>query len=217
MESHTDMSIDPLTEMRMCNHIISTDPPQSHKDFATKCLELLPTDLLAEYDDFKDDTDYGSVNDLLDYLYNLQQDFSKCYSYELSFDYPHDYFDFYAQLLDGREKVEREIARIEGAREHYELNLAILYDQFLIEAAQRHGAIGGNGFNIFENIDQDVVEAAKQLKAMAESKWSPGMALLNPRYLFEIAKFWRTLGGKDDRIPIERVWEWVAGSPLRME
>ncbi len=217
MESHTDMIIAPLTKMKMCNHIISTDPPQSDRDFAVKCLELLSTDLLAEYDDFKADSNYGSVTDLLNYLQNLHQDLSKCYSHELSFDSPGEYLDLYAKLLDGREKIEREIARVEGATQNFELNLAILYEQFLIKAAHRHGVNGGDTFNIFEFIDQDVVEAARELRARVEYNWTPGMALLNPRYLFEIAKFWRTLGGKDDRIAIERVWEFVAGSPLRME
>lgn len=212
MESYTDMIIDPLTEMKMCNYIITTDPPQSHKDFATKCLELLPKDLLAEYDDFKDSTNYGSVDDLLDYLHNLQESFSNCYNHELPFDTPQDYFGLYAQLLDGREAVAREITRIEEARQQYELNLAILYERFLIKAAQRHAAIDGNAFNTFYNIDQDVVEASKELRDMLGDDWTPSLAQ-NPRYLFEIAKFWRTFGGKDDRIPIERVWEWSRDRP----
>lgn len=212
MESHTNMRIDPLTAMKMCNHIISTDSPQSDRDFATKYLELLPTDLLTEYDDVKDGTNYASVTDRLDRLYKLGQDFFNCYTYELSFDSPTEYLDFYAQLLDGREKIEREINRILGATQHYVLNLAILYDQFLIKVKQRREASG-----IVENIDQDVWEAVLDLRRTARSTWEPGMAVLNPRYLFEIAQFWRTLGGQDDRIPIERVWEWVAGSPLRME
>lgn len=179
------------------------------------CLELLATDLLADYDDFKD-TNYGSVTDLLDYLLNHEQDFLKCCNYELPFDVPADYFDFYAKLVDGREKTEREIARVEGATQDFELNLAILYEQFLLQAAERHGDNQDDASNIFENIDQDVIAAATELRAMAQQYWTPGMALRNPRYLFDIAKFWRTLGGKDDRIAIERVWEWVAGSPLRM-
>lgn len=214
MESHTDMRIDPLTAMKLCNHIITTDSPQNDRDLATKYLKLLPTDLLAEYDDFKDSTNHGSVTDLLHYLYNLGQEFFNCYNYELSFDSPAEYLDFYAQLLDGREKIEREIARIMEATQHYEFNLAILYDQFLIKAAPKSD---GNGPNGFESIDQYVWEAVWDLRPTAKLTWEPGMADLNPRYLFEIAKFWRTFGGKDDRIPIERVWEWVAGSPLRME
>jgi len=62
-------------------------------------------------------------------------------------------------------------------------------------------------------MDQDVVvDASRELANIVESKRTPLQT--NPRYLLDIARFWRTFGGKNDRIPLQPVYEWVAGSSL---
>lgn len=213
---------------------------QGGTDFATESMQRLPTKMLETYYRFRDE-DYDSVDSLLDHLHDLHAQFYDCYTYvvllysipphdgtrpivnsryksflkhrnpELRSNTPPYILELYPRLLHGLEAVERKINAIRDAKQRYKLNLSILYQQF-----QNTVTSNDIGMDNSHDMDQDVVvDASRELAKMVGSKRTPFQT--NPRYLLDIARFWRTFGGKNDRIPLQPVYEWVAGSSLTVE
>jgi len=213
---------------------------ESGTDLATESMQRLPTKMLETYYHFRDE-DYGSVDALLDHLHDLHAQFYDCYTYiillysilphdgsrpivnsrntsvlnhrypELRSNTPPYILELYPRLLHGLEAVERKIDAIRDAKQRYKLNLSILYQQF-----QNKVTSNDIGMDNSHDMDQDVVvDASRELAKMVGSKRTPFQT--NPRYLLDIARLWRTFGGKNDRIPLQPVYEWVAGSSLTVE
>lgn len=202
-------------------------------DIATESLQRLPVRMLDSYWHLRD-KDYGSADALLDHLHDLHSQFYDCYKNvvlqygipphnllwplvdsrnplatppELRSTTPQHILDLYPRLSNGLRRVHAQIALVRDVTQRYKLNLSILYQQFVTNITAND--IGNNNPH---DMDQDVVDAALELAKIVGSKQTPLHA--NPIFICEIARFWRTLGGKRDRIAVQPVYEWYTGRAL---
>lgn len=113
----------------------------------------------------------------------------------------------YPRLLYGLKAVQNKIEIIMDANQSYKLNLSILYHEFQIKVASNN-----NGVDNFHDMDQDVVDASRELADIVGSDQVP--IHTNPRYRLDLARFWRVLGNKTGRLRLQRVYDWVAGPSL---
>lgn len=212
---------------------------QGGTDFAIKSPERLPTTMHETYYQLGND-DFGSVDALLDHLDDLHERFYSCYTYivqlygiplhddtrpivnhrntpvhtqrhrELRSTTPPCFIDLSHRLLHGHKAVERKIDLINHANQSYKLNLSILYHRFQIKVASNDDGVDG-----FHDMDQGVVDAFWELANIFNSNQMPIQT--NPRYLRDIARFRRVFVGKSERVRLQRVYEWVAGSSLTVK
>ena len=158
---------------------------------------------------------------------------------------PAYYVDVLPKLYWAQQVANKELARIEAAVDRYESNLGLLYDAFIwkwksymekfgderrvadrmgrwvMEAGMELHEIVEEIENRYEDEDEDSAMLDEDDEVILEDEEEEEEIDDNEnrlsKALGELRTFWRRYGGKDDRAPIEDVWEWIAGKELILD
>ena len=105
---------------------------------------------------------------------------------------------------------------MDDAVDDYVRNLRILREEFRVKFARRLEVLGGDVDLLVQRMGEGVLEAFEALDEIV-APVSTTTVETNPRFLGDLREFWRTWGGREDRRPVERAWEWVAGRELILD
>ena len=105
---------------------------------------------------------------------------------------------------------------MDAAVDDYVRNLKVLREAFRAKFARRLEVLDGDVDLLVQRMGEGVLEAFEALDEIVGPVTTTTMET-NPKFLGDLREFWRTLGGREDRRPVERAWEWVAGRELVLD